>query len=53
MGATKQPIDLITADVRRCCDDGLNAVEAICAKRATPVIFITRLLPDELTERAP
>jgi CheY-like chemotaxis protein len=52
MGATEQPIDLITADVRLLPGDGLNAVEAICAKRQVPVIFITGYA-DELTERAP
>jgi DNA-binding NtrC family response regulator len=52
MGATEQQIDLITADVRLLPGDGLNAVEAICAKRQMPVIFITGYA-DELTERAP
>lgn len=52
MGATEQQIDLITADVRLLPGDGLNAVEAICAKRHMPVIFITGYA-DELTERAP
>ena len=51
-GATEQQIDLITADVRLLPGDGLNAVEAICAKRDMPVIFITGYA-DELTERAP
>ena len=52
MGATEQQIDLITADVRLLPGDGLNAVEAICAKRDMPVIFITGYA-DELAERAP
>lgn len=52
MGATEQQIDLITADVRLLPGDGLNAVEAICAKRDIPVIFITGYA-DELIERAP
>ena len=52
MGATEQQIDLITADVRLLPGDGLNAVEAICAKRQMPVIFITGYA-DELAERAP
>ena len=52
MGATEQQIDLITADVRLLPGDGLSAVEAICAKRQMPVIFITGYA-DELAERAP
>ena len=52
MGANEQQIDLITADVRLLPGDGVNAVEAICAKRAIPVIFITGYA-DELKERAP
>ena len=52
MGATEQQIDLITADVRLLPGDGLNAVEAICARRQMPVIFITGYA-DELAERAP
>lgn len=52
MGATEQQIDLITADVRLLPGDGLKAVEAICAKRQMPVIFITGYA-DELAERAP
>ena len=52
MGATEQQIDLLTADVRLLPGDGLNAVEAICAKRQMPVIFITGYA-DELAERAP
>jgi len=52
LGATEQLIDLITADVRLLPGDGLNAVEAICAKRRIPVIFITGYA-DELRDRAP
>ena len=52
MGAADQQIDLITADVRLLPGDGLNAVEAICAKHQIPVIFITGYA-DELAERAP
>ena len=52
MGAADQRIDLITADVRLLPGDGLEAVEAICAKREIPVIFITGYA-DELHDRAP
>ena len=45
-------IDLITADVRLLPGDGLKAVEAICARRNIPVIFITGYA-DELRDRAP
>ena len=51
-GSAEQQIDLITADVRLLPGDGVNAVEAICAKRNIPVIFITGYA-DELKERAP
>ena len=51
-GSAEQHIDLITADVRLLPGDGLDAVEAICAKRQIPVIFITGYA-DELKERAP
>ncbi|HYI43788.1 MAG TPA: response regulator [Sphingomicrobium sp.] len=51
-GSADQQIDLITADVRLLPGDGLNAVEAMCAKRQIPVIFITGYA-DELKERAP
>jgi two-component system, response regulator PdtaR len=50
-GAEKK-IDLITADVRLLPGDGVRAVEALCAKRRIPVIFITGYA-DELLERAP
>jgi CheY-like chemotaxis protein len=45
-------IDLITADVRLLPGDGVKAVEAICARRDIPVIFITGY-KEELEERAP
>ena len=50
-GSAEQQIDLITADVRLLPGDGLNAVEAMCASRQIPVIFITGYA-DELKERA-
>ena len=52
MGATSQQFDLISADVRLIPGDGLNAVEAICAQRDIPVIFITGYA-DEVIEREP
>jgi len=52
MGANEQKIDLITADVRLLPGDGVRAVEAICAKRDIPVIFITGY-KEELLERTP
>lgn len=52
MGANEQMIDLITADVRLLPGDGLRAVEAICARRDIPVIFITGY-KEELLDRAP
>ena len=51
-GATEQPIDLITADVRLLPGDGLKAVEAICTRRQIPVIFVTGYA-EELQDRAP
>ncbi len=51
-GSAEQQIDLITADVRLLPGDGVDAVEAICARRQIPVIFITGYA-DELKERAP
>src|SRR5687768_6006679 len=51
-GATERKIDLITADVRLVPGDGLRAVEAICAERQIPVVFITGYA-EELQERAP
>jgi DNA-binding response OmpR family regulator len=51
-GANEPGIDLITADVRLLPGDGVRAVEAICAKRDVPVVFITGY-KDELIERAP
>ena len=52
MGATSQPIDLITADVRLLPGDGVDAVDKICAQRNIPVVFITGYA-DELIDRAP
>ncbi len=52
MGASGQPIDLITADVRLLPGDGLEAVHAICERRDIPVVFITGYA-DELIDRAP
>lgn len=51
-GVGDHDIDLITADVRLLPGDGVEAVEAICAKRDVPVIFITGY-SDELKDRAP
>lgn len=52
MGASGDPIDLITADVRLLPGDGLNAVRSICKRRDIPVVFITGYA-DELVDRAP
>ena len=52
VGANEQKIDLITADVRLLPGDGVRAVEAICAKRAIPVVFITGY-KEELLDRVP
>lgn len=52
VGANEENIDLITADVRLLPGDGVNAVEAICAKRDLPVLFITAYR-EELEERKP
>jgi DNA-binding response OmpR family regulator len=51
-GAGDREIDLITADVRLLPGDGVQAVEAICARRKVPVIFITGYA-DEIKDRAP
>jgi response regulator RpfG family c-di-GMP phosphodiesterase len=51
-GANERRIDLITADVRLLPGDGVRAVEAICARRAIPVIFITGY-KEELLARVP
>lgn len=51
-GVGDRPIDLITADVRLLPGDGVEAVEAICARRNVPVIYITGYA-DELKDRAP
>ena len=52
MSAKDANIDLITADVRLLPGDGVNAVEAICAERNLPVLFITAYR-EELEERKP
>ena len=52
LGATNEPIGLITADVRLLPGDGLNAVRSICERRDIPVVFITGYA-DELIDRAP
>ena len=52
MGASGEPIDLITADVRLLPGDGLNAVRSICKRRDIPAVFITGYA-DELVDRAP
>lgn len=52
LGASGEPIDLITADVRLLPGDGLNAVRTICERRDIPVVFITGYA-DELIDRAP
>ena len=41
LGAHQPHIDLISADVRLLPGDGVRAVEAICAERDIPVVFIT------------
>lgn len=51
-GANEQKIDLITADVRLLPGDGVRAVDAICARRSIPVIFITGY-KEELLDRVP
>jgi len=45
-------IDLIIADVRLLPGDGVRAVNAICAKRDIPVVFVTGYA-DELQDRVP
>lgn len=52
LGANDATIDLITADVRLLPGDGVSAVEAICAERKLPVLFITAYR-EELEERKP
>lgn len=52
LGAHQPNIDLITADVRLLPGDGVRAVEAICAERNIPVLFITAYR-EELEERKP
>lgn len=51
-GADATGIDLITADVRLLPGDGVRAVEAICAKRQIPVVFVTGYA-EELQDRVP
>lgn len=56
LGADAGRIDLITADIRLLPGDGLKAVEAICARREIPVIFITGYaaeLEDRLDKSVP
>src|SRR6478609_9936296 len=50
IGANQPNIDLITADVRLLPGDGVRAVEAICAERNIPVVFITAYR-EELEDR--
>lgn len=52
LGANQPDIDLITADVRLLPGDGVNAVEAICARHEVPVLFVTAYR-DELLDRKP
>jgi two-component system, response regulator PdtaR len=52
LARTSRTIDLITADVRLLPGDGVKAVEAICARRHLPVLFITGYR-EELEERKP
>lgn len=51
-GAHPNDIDLIIADVRLLPGDGVRAVNAICAKRDIPVVFVTGYA-DELKDRVP
>ncbi|GAA3903863.1 hypothetical protein GCM10022276_23150 [Sphingomonas limnosediminicola] len=51
-GTNHPNFDLITADVRLLPGDGVKAVEAICAERDIPVVFITGYR-EELEERKP
>jgi DNA-binding response OmpR family regulator len=52
LGAHQPDIDLISADVRLLPGDGVRAVEAICAERNIPVVFITGYR-EELEARKP
>ena len=52
MGAGEQKFDLITADARLLPGDGVKAVEAICARRDIPVVFVTGYT-DDIRERMP
>ena len=51
-GASANDIHLITADVRLLPGNGVEAVDAICAKRRIPVIFVTGYA-SELQDWAP
>ncbi|MGA9583283.1 MAG: response regulator [Allosphingosinicella sp.] len=50
--AARRCPDLITSDVRLAPGSGIDAVEAICADRPIPVLFITGS-PAEVRERLP
>ena len=52
LGAHQPDIDLISADVRLLPGDGVRAVEAICAERNIPGVFITGYR-EELEARKP
>lgn len=52
LGAHQPDIDLISADVRLLPGDCVRAVEAICAERNIPVVFITGYR-EELEARKP
>jgi DNA-binding response OmpR family regulator len=52
LGAGEQQFDLITADARLLPGDGVTAVEAICARRHVPVLFVTGYAED-IHERVP
>lgn len=51
-GANGESFDLIIADARLLPGDGVRAVEAICATRNIPVVFVTGF-PDDVAERLP
>ena len=52
LGAGEQKFDLITADARLLPGDGVRAVEAICANKKIPVVFITGYAED-IEDRVP
>jgi DNA-binding response OmpR family regulator len=52
MGAGEQKFDLITADVRLLPGDGVAAVETICERTHSPVVYITAYA-EELRDRVP